>query len=480
MRQNSGVWGQGSGVWGRELEDRRQETGDTRASSLSPYLLVSRSFVTRSPAHPLTRSPAHPFTRSPVHLAILFFLFTLLAGCARGAAPAAPAALDLKGLLAIRAPDAILAGEPALVAVEHAGAPDGLAVTLAAQGSYGIRIYQTAFASGVARFTLPSEDNRQSGLVELIARAGSARGEGHLEIRAGAPADPITPLVGPRSIAADGAHQTMMVAVPFDTYGNPVADATPVEFLAQHPGERLERRTVPTAHLVAWQWLTSGTRAGRTTVTVSSGQAHGPDATFEEVPSWPVAFYLSASPSDVPADGRQLVTLRTDVILDRFGNPMLDGTLVTFVAEVPGSEPRQIPAYTIDGKAEAQFQAPSAPGIVTVRATLYGVESRPLLLRFTPGPAVGAFEVAAQVNARDGFVTLQTGLLLGALGQFVPDGTPVHIRVSGPDGLERLLESEAEKGRATAELRLAHLASGRYHVEVTIGAGHGATTFVVQ
>jgi hypothetical protein len=382
--------------------------------------------------------------------------------------------------LVVRAPSAVLAGEPAPIVVERADAPSGLAVTLAAQGSYGLRVYMSAFEAGVARFTLPGEDLRQSGVVALIARAGAARGQGSLEIRPGAPADPITPLVGPRSIAADGEHQTMAVAVPFDDYGNPVADGTPVEFRALHPGERLERRSVPTAHLVAWRWIASGTRAGRATVTVAAGQAHGPDATFEEVPDWPVAFGLSASPADVPADGRQFVTLRTEGIRDRFGNPMLDGTLVTFVAEVPGSEPRQIPAYTIDGQAEAQLQAPEAPGSVTVRATLYGVESRPLSLTFAPGPAVGLFEVEAQVNARDGFVSLQTGPLLGALGQFVPDGTPVRFRLVGPGGAARTADAEAEKGRAAAELRLAELAPGAYRVEVTVGSGSGTTTFTVQ
>ncbi|HEX5690957.1 MAG TPA: hypothetical protein VFX76_13180, partial [Roseiflexaceae bacterium] len=217
-----------------------------------------------------------------------------------------------------------------------------------------------------------------------------------------------------------------------------------------------------------------------TTVTVAAGEAHGPDATFDEVPHWPIPFGLNASPTHVPADGRQLITLRTDVIRDRFGNPMLDGTLVTFTADIPGSEPRLIPAYTIDGKAEAQLQAPDSPGEVTVRATLYGVESQALSLRFAPGPAVGAFEVVAQVNARDGFVTLQAGPLLGALGQFVPDGTPVRFRLTNPDGTASTVHGEAEKGRAAIELRLADLASGSYHVEVTVGAGSGAATFVVQ
>jgi hypothetical protein len=404
-------------------------------------------------------------------------LLALLAGCARANTPV-PATPTLDGALNIRAPATVPAGAAVPVEVERVEAPDGLVVALVAQGSYGARVYQAAFARGVARLQLPGEDTRESGTVALIATSGAARGEASVEILPGPPADAVTPLVGPRSIVADGQHQTMTVAVPFDDYGNPVAEGTPVEFRALHPGERLERQTGVVSHLVAWRRIVSGTRAGRTTVTAIARDAHGPDATYTEVPSWPAPFDLSASPADVPADGRQLVTLRTDVIRDRFGSAMLDGTLVTFVADLPGSEPRFIPAYTIDGAAEAQLQAPSAPATVTVRATLYGVESRPLRIAFAPGPAVGSFPMAAQVNARDGFVVITAGPLLGALGQFVPDGTPVQFRLTGPGGAVRAIPGQAEKGRARTELRLAELTPGAYAVEMTVGAGRGTTAFL--
>ena len=225
-------------------------------------------------------------------------------------------------------------------------------------------------------------------------------------------------------------------------------------------------------------WVSSRTRAGRAVVSASVGDAHGPDATYDEVPTWPAPFGLSASPLNLPADGRQLLTLRTDLIRDRFGNPMIDGTLVTFVVEVAGSEPRFVPAYTVDGAAEAQLQAPTEPGTVTVRATLYGVDSRPLTLSFAAGPAVGTIVVKAQVNARDGFVALSAGPLLAALDQFVPDGTPVEFVLTGPGGAQQQFTALSETGRANIELRLSELPSGSYTVQVSAGAGQGQTEFV--
>ncbi len=401
----------------------------------------------------------------------------LLAGC--GAASTAAAPDLLAGELALRAPAAIQASQALTVVAERADAPEGLAATLVAQGSYGARVYRSAFARGRASFTISGEDTRQAGALTLIASAGAARGQVEVAIRPGPPADPLTPLVGPRSVIADGEHQTMVLAVPFDSYGNPVADGTPVEFRILHPGGQLETHTISTTHLLAWAWVTSSTSAGRAVVTASAEGAHGPDASYTEIPGWPAPFGLLAAADGVPADGRQLVTLRTEVIRDRFGNPMVDGTLVTLSVDTPDGATRLIPAYTIDGAAEAQLQAPDTPGDVVVRATLYGVESRPLTITFAPGPAVGSFPVGVQVNTREGVLTLTAGPLLGPLGQFVPDGTPVQFRLSAPDGGERLLEAKAERGCAVAELRLAGLPSGAYQAEVLVGSGRGTTAFQV-
>ena len=167
--------------------------------------------------------------------------------------------------------------------------------------------------------------------------------------------------------------------------------------------------------------------------------------------------------------------------------PALDPIAARYVAQVDavyatpptGAALTATLDYYIDGAAEAQLQAPDTPGDVVVRATLYGVESRPLTITFAPGPAVGSFPVGVQVNTREGVLTLTAGPLLGPLGQFVPDGTPVQFRLSAPDGGERLLEAKAERGCAVAELRLAGLPSGAYQAEVLVGSGRGTTAFQV-
>jgi hypothetical protein len=386
-----------------------------------------------------------------------------------------PAALS--GALLIASVKTARVGDSLTVTVGPAPASDGQAATLTMINSYGPRVYRSSFAGGTARFLISGDDTRQSGMATLIASAGGALGRSSLTIEPDAPVDPIVPLVGPRSITSDGEHWTMAVSVPFDRFGNPVADGTAVNMRALHPGDQLEIQDTQTRNLVAWSRIYSRTRAGRTTVSMTAAGKHGPDANFMEVPSWPVPFSLTASPANLPADGRQLVTIRSDVIRDQYGNPMLDGTLVTFVVDTPQGQPRFIPAYTIDGVAKAQLQAPSEPGTLSVRAEIYDAESRPLEVSFADGPAINTFPVKANVDAAGQAIELIAGPMLGALQQFIPDGTAVEFLLIDASGQHTSVESVSEGGYARVVVRMAELPLGRYTAQATVGSGHGQLEF---
>ena len=66
------------------------------------------------------------------------------------------------------------------------------------------------------------------------------------------------------------------VVVPADALGNPVANGVPVNLRANHPDGSTQDQTRSVEHLLAWSRMTSGLVAGKTTVAVSSGDAHGP------------------------------------------------------------------------------------------------------------------------------------------------------------------------------------------------------------
>jgi hypothetical protein len=402
---------------------------------------------------------------------------SLVSGVLAGWRAASSSQLTLAGNLVINVPQTVAVGESVAVTIGPVVGADGATATLVAVGSYGTQAYRAPFRSGIARIELSAEQTRRSGLITLLAQAGTARGTASVHMVPRMTAEPLTPLVGARSITADGRHFSMLVVVPFDEFGNPVADGTPVTVRVRHPDNRVTQQRISVNHLLAWTRIRSGTRAGRTTISVTAQDVYGPEATVLEVAAFPVSSTVEAEPRSAPADGRSLITLRTGVLADVYGNVLPDGALVTFVVDAVDGKRYFVPAYTINGIAEAPLQAPTKPGIFTVRATVYNIESTPLYVAFTPGPAVGAFPLAARIDTTSGAVILEAGPILGSLHQYVPDGTPVLFRVTHGAGQQQWLQAIAETGRASVELRLVDLQPGTYAVEALAGSGRGSTTF---
>lgn len=407
--------------------------------------------------------------RWPLALLLLALLLPALAGWP-GARPAG-AAPD--GPLTIEAPASAPAGDTVAIGV-RGSLPDGAAVTLVAIGTWGPRTYRAAASGGGARFALDPAQARKSGLVTLVATAGAARGEARLTILPGPAAEPVVPLIGPRSIVADGREWTMIAIVPQDAFGNPLAEGTAVRLNARHPEGADEQRDLAIRHLLTWARVESRTRAGHGTIAATIGDIPGPEATYQEVPGWPVALDLRADPPTLPADGRQFVTLRTGILRDRFDNVVADGTLVTFIVASPEGEHRTIAANTIGGVAEAQLRAPTVAITLAIRATVPGLESAPLALAFTAGPAAGEIAVTARSDRARGVLAIEAGPLRTAFGGYAPEGTAVTVRLIDGRGQVTTLDTTAQGGRATLEVRLASLAPGTYRIEISAGSGRGA------
>ena len=313
-------------------------------------------------------------------------------------------------------------------------------------------------------------------MVSLTAQSGEARGQAFIKIRSEAPTEPVIPLIGKRAITADRAHYSMAVVIPFDRYANPVEDSTPIFVQALHPGEELETRQIATHYLLAWLRIYSRTKAGRTIISIQTGNVHGPDGILDELAGWPKPFNVTADPATLPADGRLLTTIRSEAILDRFGNEMPDGTLITFVVDLPGKQHETIPAYTIQGIAEAQLQAPILPGTATIHAEVLGAESRPLSIIFTPGPAVQSIPIAISTDAKNKAYILNAGPIVGSLNQYIPDGTTVTFRITNARGQSQTYTGISDSGYAIALVRMADLPPGKYKIEARAGSGYGTRT----
>ena len=402
-------------------------------------------------------------------------VFFLCACTPKAAATPAP----LSGNIPISAPASAQVGDSFSIDIGPLAVPDGTTINLVVLTSYGPQVYQPVTQAGLAHLTFSAQDTQQSGLVTLVATSGNARGTAEVNLLPGGPVDPVTPLIGGRAIIADGGHWSMVLGVPFDAFGNPVADGTPIDIRALHPGGHLEEKLVKVNHALGWTRLYSGTQAGRTIISIVAGNAHGPEGDLNEVAGWPVNLSITAPQNQLTADGRQLISLRTSILRDKYDNVIPDGTLVTFLVESTQGGRRIIPAFTIGGVAEAPLQAATQPEVLNVWATIYGVESPHLQIGFTPGPSVGTFPVNATIDASNRAIILQAGPILGPLGQYIPDGSTVLFRLKDQTGQYQWLSGISKDGHARVELRLAALIAGDYPIDAWAGSGHGSSQLTI-
>lgn len=322
------------------------------------------------------------------------------------------------------------------------GAEAGVGLRAEVETGYGVEEVFITPTETTAELTIPAFVGPASGVAAVTVVQEDRVASTVLTIEPSEVAGPIDVYLGPRTVVADAAHFVMLVAVPTDSYGNPVASGTTVDFTTTRPDLRVEASQDNTENLLAWYEVFSSTRAGRTRVATESGTAAAPERTFLEVAGLPTPFALEPPGPLPPADGHALVTIATPVLADLFGNTLPDGTAT--VLDVQGvTGPRRIHGLTVDGRAEYTLEVPDRPGVVTLVATASGVRSLPLELAFES--AVESVE--GRIEYTDDATFVHVGPIRSIRGSFVPEGTAAVVTAA--DGTE--VVASLGLGSGTAE-----------------------------
>ena len=312
---------------------------------------------------------------------------------------------------------------------------------VAVVGAWGARAYTDDLSD--ATITVPGEATRRSGILVAVVSTPDASGEARVRVTPGPAVDGAIPLAGPRSMVADGAHRTMVVALPVDANGNAVADGTPVGVIARRPGGDVETFTGEVHGLLAAVEVPSRTVAGQTTLRLDVSGATGTAVQVLEVPGPPIEVTLDPVTVPLRADGRSLLVLTTARLVDRFGNVLGDGTVCTLSLRGPTGV-SVLRAVTIGGRATFHVEAADTPGDVTVQIEVDGVRSAPSTLTYTT--AVAEFPVVVTRDSAGALLTI--GPVLDDLGAYVPDGTVVTLR----RGTEVVDSGQMRDGLATFTL----------------------------
>ncbi|MFZ0632568.1 MAG: hypothetical protein WA399_20620 [Acidobacteriaceae bacterium] len=154
----------------------------------------------------------------------------------------------------------------------------------------------------------------------------------------------------------------------FDTYHNLITRSLPVTFALSVPTGSTQTRAVQSHDGAAWTQMNSSSREGAAKFVATAGDVSS-TRIIEQVPGDPCTLKLSAHP-----DG-QKIALSTDPIRDCSGNPVPDGTIVTFTETFDG-EQTTVDVPVKKDIAEAEVPAHDGARITVATGVVLGNEIR--------------------------------------------------------------------------------------------------------
>ncbi len=176
-------------------------------------------------------------------------------------------------------------------------------------------------------------------------------------------------LARPSRVPASTRDVVSGTAFLFDRYQNLELSPQPVSFTLAVPGAPDVRRVETSKDGVAWTRLDSSRKAGAAQFVAASGAA-SVRRVVQEVASDPCNIRMRA---DRARDGA--IALETDPIRDCSGNPVPDGTIVTFTS-VDGSGRSTVDARIKRGIAQAELPASAQATISVASGIVIGNEIR--------------------------------------------------------------------------------------------------------
>ena len=382
------------------------------------------------------------------------------------------------GKLKITAPAAIQAGTPLAVTVRSAGPFDqDPRAVVALVGPHGPRTRLADLRGGTTTVHFDARETAAAGVGRIEARSCAGVATAAIRIEPGPAAEPVSALVGPKRVVADGRDWTLVLAIPRDRFGNALGEPASVTFLVQGPAGEPVETAVPVRDLVAWLRIPAGTTAGRFLAAARVGSTLGPRAEALATAGLPepgFAITVEASPDGGP--GSNLVRV-TDLV-DRHGNRVPDGTLVTLVVTDADGSRRILLGTIIDGSAKIEVQPSTTAGTMRLQLVVRGVASRPVELD-VDGDG-GTAPASARYEPSSAAIRVSIGPVLDPFGAYAPDGTSVDVTVTGPATFASVRTLRLRGGLAVVDIPVPPGAPGAYTVVVRAAGASMSTEVTVQ
>jgi hypothetical protein len=289
--------------------------------------------------------------------------------------------------------------------------------------SYGSTLIVPTYKSKSLIYEIPFNISSKIGLVhwKLIYKDSSVSGK--FQIRPKKEVSSMETYIGPPSIEAGGTDYTMLVVIPTDSLDNPFPDNTPV--LAKHQFLNSEKNEeVFTKDLISYKTIYSQKESGRLLVSSEALGINSKEFSVAVFPAIPIDFKISATRPHDYADGNQVTTFSTSILVDQHNNIVSDATYVTFFITNEKGNILKTSGATINGVATSKMIHPDYETEWSVKAYVDGIaESELIILRYKQ--VIKDFEVVFSENNR----VITVGPLQSFMKQIIPDGLQVKLLI---------------------------------------------------
>jgi len=200
-----------------------------------------------------------------------------------------------------------------------------------------------------------AEDLHLAGPYVAVLTSGSSSRVAQFNVVASPAPAKLSFLAKPSRLPVNLSNAVSGVVYVFDRFGNLILEPQQLSFELTDSTGRKQSHAAASHNGVGWVRMNSGAKAGTATFAARAADVHE-TRVIQQVPGEPCTIRMAAHP------GRgQRVVLETQPVLDCSGNPVPDGTIVSFSESFAGTQ------STVDvplKRGIAKTELPSHPGAV--------------------------------------------------------------------------------------------------------------------
>lgn len=312
-------------------------------------------------------------------------------------------------------------------------------------------------------FEIPPFIANKAGLIDWVLLDNQhTKQSGKIYILPQSKVESMETYLGPPDILAGGEDYSMFVSVPTDTFDNPMLDNTPVNL------EYYFKSNTTTQHLniedgLVFHRIFSPKQSGRIFAVSECLGIFSKEYDVNIQPALPTDFQIYAESNHYYADGNQVLTFKTSVLVDSFKNVVSDGTMVEFYIKNKQGDILRTRGITQEGVAIAEIVHPEYEEYWEVKAIVVGMaESNSIVLNFEQ--VINTYQVLFENANR----TITLGPLESYMNQRIPDGFKAHIFIYKDGELVKRQIKDSKNGYVIFKLDPNEIQGGQYDIHFEV------------